>query len=181
MDIISILGSVVSGGITGVLGSAITSVMAYKTKQLDYKHDLDMEVATRDTMKEEWAQRTKIAEVEGQTQITVADMNTLAASLAADKATYSTGLTLGHIGTALMVTVDFLRGIIRPAATILFTIMTFIIYARVQSRVDVAGTSPTALMDLLNQIVTVILYLSTTTVCWWFGARGISTKSNQKE
>jgi hypothetical protein len=174
MDIFSILGSVVSGGATGVIGSAISSIFNYKNKQLEYKHDLDMEIATRETMKEEWAQRTKIAEVEGATQSDLAAQESFQASMLADKATYSAGLNIGKVGTALMVTIDFLRGIIRPVSTILFISMSFYIYFSMKEKLVATGADPTGFMDLFNQVTTVILYLATTTVCWWFGVRGES-------
>jgi hypothetical protein len=177
----SIIGSVVSGGITGVLGSAITGFMDYKNKQMQFKHEFDMEVAARATMEAEWAQRTKVAEIEGATQVAVAETQAFQASITADKATYSTGIAFdklkgGWFYALLMVLVDFLRGIIRPLSTVLFIVMTFVMYSSIKTRVDLAGTDPKALMDLFNQVVTVILYLATTTVCWWFGARGISKK-----
>jgi len=179
MDVLSLLGSVVSGGVTGVLGSAISAVISYKTQALEYRHELEMEQAARETMKEEWAQRTKIAEIEGETQKDVAATQAFQASIMSDKATYSTGIAFdklkgGWFYALLMVMVDFLRGIIRPLSTILFITMTFIMYFSLKARVEAAGTDPKALMDLFNQAVTVILYLATTTVCWWFGARGIS-------
>lgn len=179
MDILGILGSVVSGGVTGVLGSAISGIFNYKNKQLEYKHELEMEVAARETMKEEWAQRTKVAEIEGATQSDLAAQESYQASMGMDKATYSSGIAFdklhgGWVYAALMVVVDFLRGIIRPLSTILFIAITFIMYFTLKHRVDIAGTDPVALMDLFNQVVTVILYLATTTVCWWFGVRGES-------
>ena len=177
MDILGLLGSVVSGGVTGVLGSALTGVIEYKNKQLQFKHDLEMEKAARETMEAEWAQRTKVAQIEGDTQKDVAASQAFQTSILADKATYSTGIAFdklkgGWIYAFLMVLVDFLRGIIRPLSTILFITMTFVMYASLKGKVDAAGTDPKALMVLFDQVVTVILYLATTTVCWWFGARG---------
>lgn len=181
MDIMSVLGSVVSGGVTGVLGSAITGIMAYKTKKLDYEHELAMEQAARETMKEEWAQRTKVAEIEAGAKVETAELEAFGESIKADRATYSDGIAFeklrgGWIYALLMVLVDFLRGIIRPMTTILFITMTFVMYATLKTKVDLAGGDPKALTDLFGQVVTVILYLATTTVCWWFGARGMSKK-----
>jgi hypothetical protein len=181
MDLLSIVGSVVSGGVTGILGSAITGVMDYKNKQLQYKHELDMEQAARATMEAEWAQRAKVAEIEGQTKVETAELEAFSESIRSDKATYSDGIAFdkirgGWFYALLMVLVDFLRGIIRPASTILFIVMTFVMYFSLKRKVDLAGVEPTALMDLFNQVVTVTLYLASTTVCWWFGARGLSKK-----
>lgn len=179
MDLSSILGSVVSGGVTGVIGSAITGVMSYKDKQLQYKHELDMELAARETMRLEYEQKAKVAVIEGDAAVEKAEVEAFAESIRADKATYSAGIAFdkvrgGWIYAMLMVIVDFLRGIIRPATTILFIVMTFVMYFSLNRRVSIAGSDPKAVMELFGQVVTVVLYLATTTVCWWFGARGIS-------
>ncbi len=181
MDLLNVVGSVVSGGVTGVIGSAITGVMDYKNKQLQYKHELDMERAARETMEAEWAQRAKVAEIEGQTKVETAELEAFSESIRSDKATYSSGIAFdklkgGWLYALLMVLVDFLRGIIRPASTILFIAMTFVMYFSLKARTEAAGSDPKALMDLYSQVVTVTLYLATTTVCWWFGARGLSRK-----
>lgn len=179
MNFMDVLGSVISGGMTGVLGSAVTSFIDYKTKKLQFLHEEAMEKATQETMRLEWEGRSKVAIVEGETQKNVAESEAFLESIKADQATYSSGIEynkikLGWLYAFLMVLIDFLRGIIRPASTIAFVVMTFWIYASIQGKINVIPTDSTAMMDLFNQVTTVILYLSVTTVCWWFGVRGVS-------
>lgn len=185
MGIMDILGSVISGGVTGVLGSVISGIISYKSKQLEYKHELAMEKAAQDTMKLEWEQRTKVAEIESETKRTAAEYEAFTESIKADKATYSTAvrfekLKLGWLYALMMVTVDFSRGMVRPASTALFSIMTFVIYFSLKHQINSVPNLSDEVIKLFGQTVTMILYLASTTLCWWFGARGISKFNNTK-
>ncbi len=60
--------------------------------------------------------------------------------------------------------VDVIRGLVRPALTVGFLALTAAVYFTL-------GDDPVAEIDIAPRVIDTILYLSTTTVLWWFGAR----------
>jgi hypothetical protein len=168
--------SILGGGVTGILGVAVQSVFAYKNKQLDLElnkqkldHDLAMKNADLQIMSQEWAQRTKVAEIEAAGKESVADAQAFAASYN-EPQRYSADV---HPNTAqgwLLVTLDFIRGIVRPGLTIYLCILTTMVYLQVKPLVG-TGLSPVEALGLLKIIIDTILYLTTACVLYWFGTR----------
>lgn len=166
------LTAVLSGGATGLLGAAFSTwgeltKLKEANRHAEVMADKDLEVA-----KVEAEGKLAIARTEGEAAIGVADAGALAASYAHDKATYYTG-ELGPVGRFFMVLVDFLRGIIRPAETLYFTgLCTWLTVVAIDllQQLDATATAELA-RQLVPQVVLVVLYLTTTIILWWFGAR----------
>jgi len=175
--------AIVSGGATGILGVVAQRFFDHwKNKQeLDqmrekHAHDLAMRKADAEILAQEWAQRTKLAQVEGETQREVADAQAFAASFALEPKRYAEGVKVGRFGGFMLVFVDVVRGLVRPGLTIYLAWVATEIY--VQSVRIMAMINPSAqsqlLVQLHQQIVFTLLYLFTTCVLWWFGTRNKS-------
>lgn len=173
------LSSIVGGGMTGILGVVVQRIADYKNKQLDLQlitikngHEIHMREVDADIMREEWAARTRVAEIEAEAKENVADAEAFSASFNEPK-TYSEP-TKHSIGQAwLMVILDFIRGIVRPTLTIYLCVLTTLIYLHSKKLMYAHGQSmtPDQAMNHVNLVVGTVLYLTTTCVLWWFGTR----------
>lgn len=172
------LGGILSGGATGLLGVAFQRFADYKNKQLDLQHqekqnmhELSMRDKDAAIMAQEWAARTKVAEVEAGARVGAADAEAFAASYKLEPAMYS-----GHAkptkGQAwLLVIVDVLRGAVRPLLTLYLCAITTVTYLDARALLGSTSYTTTQAFELTKLIVWTVLYLTTTCVLWWFGTR----------
>lgn len=65
--------------------------------------------------------------------------------------------------SGVMLAVDVVRGCIRPGLTLLFVVLTGVIFFTLTAQEA----------DLKVRIVETVLSLTVTTVIWWFGGRGL--------
>lgn len=177
------LGGILSGGATGLLGVAFQRFADYKNKQLDLQHqekqnahELDMRDKDAAIMAQEWAARTKVAEVEAGARVDVADAEAFAASYKLEPAMYS-GQAKPTKGQAwLLVIVDALRGAVRPLLTVYLCVITTMTYLDARSLLEGTKTyTADQAFELTKLIVWTVLYLTTTCVLWWFGTRNKQT------
>lgn len=147
------------GGLTGLIGGIVEKVTAYKTKQLDIqlqKEKFVNEVALRkvdaEIMAQEWAARTKVADIEATAVVQAEDSKAFAASYQLEPKKYG------------IKWLDALRGAIRPSLTIYLCVVVTVMYMRTDGgTIDAQSVADT------------ILYLCVTSVCWWFGSRGVKS------
>lgn len=172
----SLFTSIISGGATGIIGVAVQRYFDLKNKSADveakraqYAHELDMKNADAVIMAQEWASRTQIAEVEGESRTEVADAGAFAASFN-DPPRFTTSATVTPTQSWAFVVLDFIRGIVRPALTTYLCVLTTLVYFHARSLIKTDLSSGEAL-DLVKLIIGTILYLTTTCVLWWFGTR----------
>lgn len=172
----NIAGSILGGGVTGLLGVAVQRFFDLKNKQQDLevlKLKGEQELALRridhEIMQSEWAQRVRVAEVEATGKEAVADSQAFAASFN-EPQRYATG-KLNSTQTWLMVILDFVRGIIRPGLTLYLCALTTLVYLHARQVQTQSWVSPDEAYALTKQIVGTILYLCTTCILWWFGVR----------
>lgn len=157
-----IFSDIVLGGFTGLIGGAIQKIADYKTAKLkaeiakaDREHDLAIRKLDNEAMAQEWAQRTKVADIEADAQVQVASYNEPGRYSKSVKPTTGQGWVL--------VCLDALRGSIRPILTVYMCIIsTAMFYKALKSG---ASIDPKPIVDT-------ILFLTTTSVSWWFGSRG---------
>ena len=148
------------GGITGLIGGIAQKVADYKTKKLELEllqKKTEAEIAMRkvdaEIMREEWSQRTKIAEMETESKDFQASFN--------EPQLYSANVTPTGKQGWLLILVDFLRGFVRPFLTLYMCAVVTVLYMRTD------GGAVNA-----QSVVDTILYLAVTSVTWWFGSRG---------
>lgn len=175
---LGLLGSIFSGGLTGLLGVAFQRFFDFlkvkqeiEMKKMDHEHEANMRRIDGELMAQEWAARTQVATIEAEAKQTVAAEASFAASFNNEPKQYSAKVKIGPVTGFLLVLLDFLRGIVRPGLTIYLCVITTMIY--VEARAIMAGvTFATAdAIRVHDLIVSTILYLTTTCVLWWFGTR----------
>lgn len=179
MDFLSLITSAFGGGLTGLIGGAVDKVFTYKTKKLEieaakerYVHEVNMRKADAEIMREEWAARTKVAEVEGAAKVDVADAAAFSASFN-EPVKYSENNTEKQ--NWLMVGLDVIRGIVRPGLTLYLCILTTLLYLKAHKLVPSEIPTDQA-VAMVNDIQNTIMYLTSTCILWWFGTRNKSPK-----
>lgn len=177
MSILDSVLSVISGGATGLIGTAVQSVYQYKTRQLDIdlektkaaneieKIKLDIEM-----QKQEWSSRTQIATIQTTGEVDKADAAALVASYDMEPKQYSEKSLLTHGQEWIMVLLDALRAIIRPGLTVYLCVVTSLIYFETRGLIQIVDNQTNA-FALLEKLVNTILYVTTTCILWWFGSR----------
>lgn len=163
------LGAIMSGGLTGIFGSAISIFGKIKQQSMMNDHEVAMGKLKQDDMRLQ--KELMLAQTEA--SVSIAEMQAFAESQKNDEASYSKGQELTGGQKWLMVIVDFLRGMIRPSMTIYMTVLTTMIYWQVMELVGgLEGViDKTQAYALSQQIILVILYITTTVILWWFGTR----------
>jgi hypothetical protein len=173
----TIFSSIFSGGATGIIGVIAQRFADYKNKQLDMQLEAQRHanaVALRrvdaEIMAQEWAARTKVAEVEGETAKEVADAAAFGKSFEMEPQRYS-GEKLTPNQQWVMVALDAFRGAVRPMLTVYLCVLTTLIYILARQKVQAEDLTSGEALELLKLIIGSILYLTTTCVLWWFGTR----------
>jgi hypothetical protein len=156
------ISDLVFGGITGLVGGIAQKWADYKTKKLElemqqkkHENEIAMRKVDAEIMQQEWAARTKVAEVEADSKAFEASHN--------EPELYSEKVAPTVKQGWLLVFVDFLRGIVRPFLTLYLCAVTTVMYMRT----DGGSINPQSVVDT-------VLFLTTTAVCWWYGSRGNS-------
>lgn len=171
---IGILGSLFSGASLGIIGSAVSKVADLVKRHQDRKHELALKRLDLEMMDKEHAYLERRAEMEGEVRLEESADGLVAASLRADRATYSAGHEMGAWAVGLLVLVDFVRGMIRPLLTV------FLIWLVWDTRAEVMGVlhatgfegmSPERALGLYGMLLELIIFLTSTCVTWWFGSR----------
>lgn len=174
----SLFSSILAGGATGILGVVVQRFADYKNRQIDVQaqatkdaHELAMRDKDAAIMAQEWAARTKVAEVEAAATVDAADAAAFSASFKVEPTQYSAGAKLTTGQGWLLVLLDFLRGIVRPGLTIYLCAITTWVYLDAHAALNAAALSASEALGLVKMVTGTVLYLTTTCVLWWFGTR----------
>ena len=166
--------SVLSGGLTGVIGSAVTHVVEYKTKQLETEqlkiknaHEVAMRQADAAIMREEWAARTQVASIEADARVEAEDAKAFAVSMTPEHF-LPDGAKLTKNQTWIMVCLEAIRGAVRPVLTMYLCVLTTLVYWQLS---DSLKATPAVFQASMQEAVATVLYLTSTCVSWWFGSR----------
>ena len=156
--------AILSGGATGLLGTALSFATDYLKAKQRHKQELELRRVDMELAGIEAAGAEKVAalELEGEKA---------QAELAAFQESYREAARRWSRPEdgMLMQFVDFVRGMTRPALTWGFVALTGTIYFTLgDADAVVDGVAVKA------RIVDTVLYLTTTCVLWWFGARQIA-------
>jgi len=177
-DILGMIGSVLSGGVTGLVGVVIQRIADYKMMQLRIeenaqKHRNELELRTEDrlTLKLEYEGKDKVAATEAAGLEAVADASALEASFKMEPSMYSAGQRLNPKQRWVFILLDAIRGIIRPGLTVYLCALTTYIWMQVSAKLGIVDLPPAAVLEVWKLVVATILYLTTTCVLWWFGTR----------
>jgi len=182
MDIGGILGTIFSGGVTGIIGSIANAVASYKLKKLEYQHEEVMAKERRVLLQMQTNRDVQLGEITKEQLETETAAAVQKASYDQDKSTYVNRIDFSKFGVLgkffgsligfLLGIVDFLRGIIRPGSTIYFEVFMFIMWFSVYKLLGGYKELPKEqLLSLFETLCMLILYCGTTCVLWWFGGR----------
>ena len=162
------LWSLISGGLTGVLGSTLNNLFDFFKKRQEFKQQVALKKLDLDMMDKEWAYRERVAIMEGEVRMGESADKALAASYAADKATYVQA-------SRWLLAVDLVRGLVRPALTVFLIVQVYLLQKDINDMVAMQGGLQALgldkVMSLYASVVDMILYLASTAVAWWFGSR----------
>ena len=181
----------IAGGITGLLGSIATGFLNYKTLKIKNEHEAKMVALETAAMKEEAKMQIAVtkAEIEGavelaDTQAYIEGQKAGNQQLFSDKwidKLFSIEGKLRFISTpaALLLAlgfgfVDFLKGIMRPGLTLYLTGMTTVITWmawEIMQKHGLQSMTVQQAIDIYNRVITIVIYLTVTCICWWFSDR----------
>lgn len=174
--------SIVSGGATGLLGVVFQRFFDWlnvkanlQRDKLKYDHEGNMKDKDAAIMAQEWAARTKVAQIEGDTTKDVAASKAFEASMFHEPDHYTVGEApknwMGTFGWFMLACTDVLRGIVRPALTLYLCVLVTGIWVEAQSLINKEDLEPAQALAIVTLLVDTILYVWTTCTLWWFGTR----------
>jgi len=170
--------SLVTGGASGILGGAVSKFFEFLSKKqeinlkkLEFEHDISLKKMDMEAANAEWAARTSISKQEGEARIEVADAQSFTASMFKEPERYSKPTT--GWPNVIMTVLDFIRGIVRPGITVALMTFTWLMYLEVKMIMEMAEVALSAdqAFQIYDLIVQTVLYLTSTTVAWWFASR----------
>ena len=159
-----ILGSALTGGATGLIGTIATSVLGiYQKNKAETRQNAQQLAVMELSLKEaelEAKNRKEIAHIEADKAETEQEATLREASYLNDRATYSTSSTHGIHGPHKgLIWVDIMRGFVRPVMTYYALFICSIAYF--------LTTDP----EMIKMFGEWMVYCSVTTFVWWFGER----------
>jgi len=174
------LSALLSGGLTGVIGSLVSNITDIWKRRQDRQHELKLRQLDIQMMDKEWEYRERQAETEASVDMQESADSLRADSYDHDARTYSVGLEVEAAWSkALLVLADFIRALVRPALTVFLIWLVWETRMEVVEVLDAAGMqgiSAEQAVSVYASVVDMILYLASTAVTWWFGTRPISSK-----
>lgn len=182
----TVLTGVLSGGATGLLGVLLQRFFDARKAAQDIELARLQLDAARETRRMELEAQERMASNAAATQQLQAQLDAHAreveadnaayvASIASDRATYLAPNAQQHSRLArwLMAVVDAARGLMRPGVTVYSLVLLTSLAAWVRDMHQRQALVLTAAQqhELTMQVVGTVIYLTTTTVVWWFGVR----------
>ena len=156
--------SVLTGGATGLLGTALSAVVDYFQSRQRHAQELDLRRLDIELAKAEAEGAAAQAAIEARAQRERAEWEALEASYR------EAGRRWSRPGEGmLMQVVDAVRGLTRPA-------LTWSLFALVGAIYFLLGAADITTVGLRPRIVETVLYLFTAAMLWWFGSRQIEKR-----
>lgn len=193
MSLLSVVGdlagSVLSGGVTSLIGVGMKSYFDFKNKKLDFEQAIALKREDAAIMKLEWEGRGKVAVIEGETAQEVAASAAFAKSYDLEPKSYVTdmkpptgkfGRPIAAIVYMLLGMLDFVKGIIRPGMALYLSVFATMIAASVKTELRSHPITDDQAYTIAMQVVSTTLYLWTTCVLWYFGARNNAAQPSHK-
>ena len=160
--------SVLTGGATGLLGTALSAVVDFFQSRQRHAQELDLRRLDIELAKAEAEGAATHAAIEAQATREKAEWEAMEASYREAARRWSRP---GE-GWAMQL-VDVVRGLTRPA-------LTWSLFALVGAIYFLLGASDLAAVSLRPRIVETVLYLFTAAILWWFGARQIEKRRSRE-
>ena len=184
MSLLGTLGSIFSGGLTGLIGVGIKAYTRYKMKQLEYQHQEAMHQYTMEEMRleKEIAIAIKDKEIEEKTVETNAEVlkgsyqHDMTLKFDRDYSKYArygkVGLIVAFVFDFLELMINIIRASVRPVTTYYFEAFFAVIFLKIWTMVHgLEALSNNEVLALFKEFINWILYCGTTVTLWWFGGR----------
>ena len=151
--------AILTGGATGIAGTLVSAGTEYFKEKQQHAHEIELRRVEMEMMSTEAQSAERIAAIERESEQMRAEHAALEASYRAATTRMSTG------DSRWLVAVDVIRGLTRPVLTLLLVTLVGVIYFTLSPEHGLEG-----------QIIDTVLYLATTCVLWWFGARHVGRR-----
>ena len=172
------------GGITGLVGSAVTAFFEYKQKKIDLQREIETKKLDIQLAEKEHEFALAKTSIEAESEMEQAAEQTLQASYAHDRPAYFTPFAgviekypfLGIPFAILFALIDALRGLIRPSMTLYMVILVTVMYLQGVRLLEAQGyeaLAADAASLFVARIIDLVVYLTATIMAWWFGDRAI--------
>ena len=156
--------SVLTGGATGLLGTALSAVVDYFQGRADHTRELELRRLDIELARTEAGGAERVAAIEAEGERDQSEWQAMEASYR------EAGRRWSRPGEGVLVQlVDLVRGLTRPLLTWCLLGLTGAIYFLL------AATDAHAAL-LRPRIVETVLYLATAALLWWFGSRQIEKR-----
>jgi hypothetical protein len=155
---------VLSGGVTGLIGTVISGGMKFFENRQKHGHELAIMQMEMQQMDKEAEIARDIKELDMESKDNQAAWVALQASYKESTSRMSTG------DSAWLIMVDVVRGLMRPVITLGLLVSMGIIYFTVAAELTAPNGTP-----MVVSIIQTVLYVGTTAVLWWFGTRHLSS------
>ena len=175
------LGALLTGGGLSLIGNIAKDITDTIRRKQDNAHALEMRKIGLDekrldieAMTKEFEFRDRISAREEETEREISADNLKAESYKHDKATYSKGVKQGKVGGFLLTLVDFVRGLIRPALTVVVVVLVHMILQESREILDAIGIktfSGHEALEIYRTVIGRVLDLADVVIGWWFGDR----------
>lgn len=181
-----LLTTAAGGGLFGVIGGlfkqGIDAWQRKKQAELDLevlkeknRHESEITDKQTEQLKLEAANAITLSELNKSKEIDIAQLGAIQTALSTDRASYATGEQSKNSGW--FVAVDVVRGLIRPGLTLILTTMIIVLSFWMWSNIPTNMlTDPDFLKQTFYRLIDATIYLSTTALGFWFGARGVDIK-----
>lgn len=182
------------GGVTGLLGNVITSIMNYKTQKLKNDHEIALVKVQTEAMIAEAKAQIEITKARIEGEVEIADSQAYMESIKHGNQTsfsdkwidklFSVQGKMRYFSIPIALIIAFLFGLIewikqfmRPGLTtytvLMTTWITFTAYDILKARGIEALTADKAL-GIFNDVTSIVIYLTVSCVTWWFGDRRVA-------
>ena len=181
---LELLGSALAGGATGLLGSLFSDVTGYFNTKQQNKHVEEMSKHELKVMEMEGQLADRAAESERDRiqlmtdgEIAKAEEDSFQDALKDDSKILASA---SKSTSKLLIITAFIRTMVRPTLTIYLSILTTMIYYKSHVIIEKSGEAfwgSAQAFEIHSDIVNTIIYLTTTSVLFWFGQRKKTAKT----
>lgn len=189
----TIITTIFGGGITGLFGTLVTSILNFMNQREKNKHEIEMSKIQIEMLKAQTDAQIKIvqAQIQGAVELQDSVAFTKSQQYGNDKVFSSSWIEklleikgwtslvaqpIAYIIVILFGIVDFLKTLMRPGITIYLmgastwvTYQAWMILQKVEKDINVDEA-----LGIYKSIIIIIIYLTVSCVTWWFGDRRIA-------
>jgi hypothetical protein len=185
--------AIFGGGITGLFGTLVTSVLNFFSQREKNKHDKEMARIQIDMLKAQTDASIKIVQAQVQGAVELQDSvaftksqqygnESIFSSSWIDKMLEVKGWTawlsypIAYIIIILFGLVDFLKSLMRPGITLYLMLASTWVTFTALKMIEDAGQKVDLIkaLNLYETVVIITIYLTVSCVTWWFGDRRIA-------